>query len=228
MAGKQFTLYSHQSGPNPWKVVIILKELGLEYNTVWVDMNTGEHKREPYTKLNPNGRMPTLIDHSNGDFKIWESGAIIEYLLGKYDPSKKLGFEKFEDEMLARQWLYFQASGQGPYYGQAMVFQYFFPEKLPGAIERYQNETKRVLMVLNTYLTDNKVDFLVNNRLSYADLSFFMWNTLLGAALPGQDWKAEYPAVAKWDAAVAARPSVVATLAEQKAAKEAQAAAAAK
>jgi glutathione S-transferase len=221
---KQFTLYSHQSGPNPWKVAIILEELGLEWNTIWVDMNTGEHKRKPYTDLNPNGRMPVLIDHSNNDFKLWESGAIIEYLIAKYDTTHKLSFTKFEDEALAKQWLYFQVSGQGPYFGQAMVFLYFFPEKLPGAIERYQNETKRVLMVLENYLKDNNTPYLVNGKLSYADLSFFMWNTLLPAALGSEDWKTEYPTVSKWNDSIAARPAVQKILAIQKAAKEEQAA----
>jgi len=112
----QFTLYVH-GGPNPWKVVIILEELGLSYRAVHVDANAGDHKKPPYTTLNPNGRMPTLIDHGNDDFVIWESGAIILYLIEKYDTEKKLSFDKFESNAIAKQYLMFQMSGQGPYFG---------------------------------------------------------------------------------------------------------------
>lgn len=73
-----------------------------------------EHKKKPYTDLNPNGRMPTLIDHSNNDFVIWESGAIILYLVGKYDKEHKISFEDFEQTMIANQYLMFQMSGSSP------------------------------------------------------------------------------------------------------------------
>jgi glutathione S-transferase len=116
MATPQFTLYVH-NGPNPWKVVIILEELGLTYKTVPVDTTDGANRKPPYVLLNPNGRMPTLVDHSNNDFTIWESGAIILYLIEKYDTEKKLSFESFESNALAKQYLMFQMSGQGPYFG---------------------------------------------------------------------------------------------------------------
>jgi len=123
----QFTLYTHV-GPNPWKVVIILEELGLSYCTVSVDTSSGDHKKPPYTTLNPNGRMPTLVDHANGNFVIWESGAIILYLVEKYDTEKKLSFEKFESNAIAKQYLMFQMSGQGPYFGIV-----FYPSALGSA-----------------------------------------------------------------------------------------------
>lgn len=111
--GKQFSLYVHL-GPNPWKVAIILNELGFQdaYECIPVNAKEGDHKKAPYTNLNPNGRMPTLIDHHNNDFVIWESGAIIYYLIEKYDTQHKISFEKFEDKALAMQYLIFQVSGE--------------------------------------------------------------------------------------------------------------------
>lgn len=146
---KHFTLYSHRGGPNPWKVAIVLEELGLDYHTIFVEIGT-ENKQPPYTTLCPNGRLPTLVDHKNNDFAIWESGAIILYLVGKYDPERKLSFgAEGDDAARAVQWLMFQMSGelhlgggvvvwllrdladgvlgQGPYYGQAMWFSKYNP-----------------------------------------------------------------------------------------------------
>lgn len=108
--GKQFTLYSHKQGPNPWKVAMILEELGLSYHNTFIP--TGSVKLAPYTNICPNGRLPAMIDHYNNDFSIWESGAIILYLVGKYDPEEKIGFKDFNDNAKAVQWLMFQMSGR--------------------------------------------------------------------------------------------------------------------
>ena len=94
--------------------MFVLEELGLTYESVYLDFQKGEHKAPEYTKYNPNGRIPALIDHHNGDFVIWESDAIMLYLTDKYDTEKKLTFEdgtKEKAELI--QWLFFQASGQG-------------------------------------------------------------------------------------------------------------------
>lgn len=129
--GKQFTLYGSPTGPNPWKVAIILEELGLEYNNIRLDLqksisptppplfsNTNslpdEQKQAPFTTLNPNGRVPALVDHSNNDFTIWESGAIILYLVGKYDKDHKISFPDFDTTAIANQYLMFQMSGSSP------------------------------------------------------------------------------------------------------------------
>lgn len=133
--GKQFTLFV-SGGPNPWKVVIVLEELGLTYKTVVVDVSKGiyilvptwkffffffplthrigllgENKAPEFTKLNPNGRLPALVDHSNNDFTIWESGAIMLYLVGKYDTEHKISFADFDSTAIANQYLMFQMSG---------------------------------------------------------------------------------------------------------------------
>lgn len=107
--GEQFTLYSHALGPNPWKVAMILEELGLTYHTVFVEFS--DVKSAPYTNLCPNGRLPTIVDHHNDNLTIWESGAIILYLVERYDPDEKMGFKDRNDNAKAVQWLMFQMSG---------------------------------------------------------------------------------------------------------------------
>ena len=91
----------------------MLEELGLTYESVYLDFNKGEQKAAPHTSLNPNGRIPTLVDHQNGDFTIWESDAILLYLTDKYDPEKRLTVAGEKDKYALVQWLFFQASGQG-------------------------------------------------------------------------------------------------------------------
>lgn len=107
------TLYSHRSGPNPWKVAIVLDELSLPYTTVSIEMD-GSQQASPYIDLCPNSRMPALIDHSNNDYTIWGSGAIILYIVSKYDTEHKISFSKAMDNELTGQglqWLMFQISG---------------------------------------------------------------------------------------------------------------------
>ena len=110
LPSRPLTLYGH-AGPNPFKVTIILNELGIPYNTNNIAMT--DVKNAEYTAINPNGRLPALYD-PNTDITLWESGAIIEYLIEKYDPEHRLSFEKESTEAWhAKQWLFFQATGQG-------------------------------------------------------------------------------------------------------------------
>ncbi|RYO79636.1 hypothetical protein DL766_010589 [Monosporascus sp. MC13-8B] len=123
-----------KGGANPPKVAIILEELGVPYEivkTMFADI-----KKPEYLAINANGRMPAIKDPNNGDLVLWESGAIIEYLVERYDTAHGLGFEPGSHEAQhARQWLFYQATGQGLYYGQASWFTFFHPEKLPSAVE---------------------------------------------------------------------------------------------
>lgn len=99
-----------------------------------------------------------------------ESDAIILYLVDKYDTEHKISVADGKDRYTQLQWLFFQASGQGPYFGQLAWFKFHHSEKIPSAVERYQNEVKRVLSVLNGVLS--KQDWLVAGKLTVADLSF--------------------------------------------------------
>ncbi|GJE90989.1 glutathione S-transferase [Phanerochaete sordida] len=206
--GKQVTLYTHDRGPNGWKVAIVLEELGLTYESKFLDFNTGEHKAPDFVKLNPNGRIPAIIDHKNNDFIIWESNAIIQYLVDRYDIAHKVSVAPGTDEYYTQlQWLYFQASGQGPYFGQIAWFIMMHPEKVPSVIERYRNEVRRVLGVLESVLS--KQEWLVAGKPTVADFTFLPWNDIAEARLfESFDFAKEFPATAKWHKKLLERPAV--------------------
>ncbi|KAL1941750.1 hypothetical protein VTO73DRAFT_6750 [Trametes versicolor] len=209
-SGKQFTLHGGVIGPNPLKVAVVLEELGLEYDVVNINIQVGEQKNPEYLKLNPNGRVPALVDHSNGDFTIWESDAILLYLVENYDKEHKLSVADVNEKFKLIQWLFFQASGQGPYFGQAVWFMKYHQEKLPSAIERYQKEILRVLGVLESVLS--KQEWLVGGKLTVADISFITWNEMaIGFGLQGVEGgnvEKEFPNVYKWHQKLVTRPVV--------------------
>ena len=132
--------------PNGWKASIALEELELPYKVTPIALNKNEQKEDWYVTLNPNGRIPTIVDHDNGDFAVFESGAILIYLAektGKLMPRDEKG------RSLVVQWLMFQMGGIGPMMGQANVFFRYAPEKIPYAIDRYQRECRRLFEVLD-------------------------------------------------------------------------------
>ncbi|GAA5926368.1 glutathione S-transferase family protein [Sporobolomyces koalae] len=211
----QFTLYSHAGGPNGWTVAFLLKALGLSYETKYLQFDKQEQKAAEFVKLNPNGRIPALVDHQNNDFVVWESKACLKYLVAKYDAEKKFTVTGIEEETILDQWLFFQASGQGPYFGQAAHFKMFAPEKIQYGIERYAKEVQRVLSVLESVLS--KQEWLVGNKLTIADISFITWNNFgLHALLPeGVDGQKEFPSVTKWHQKLLEQPYVAEVLKEK-------------
>lgn len=155
--------------PNGHKVTIALEEMELEYTTHRIDLGAKEQKEDWFLKLNPNGRIPTIVDRDNDDFAVFESGAILIYLAektGQFMPQDSKG------RSLVLQWLMFQMGGVGPMQGQANVFHRYAPEKIPYAIERYQNECRRLYEVLNTRLADN--EYLAGDY-SIADIATWPW-----------------------------------------------------
>lgn len=121
---------------------MILEELGLDHEVVPTKMS--EVKDPDYLQINPNGRIPAIHDPNTG-LTLWESGAIVEYLIERYDTEHRLSFAAGTNESyLAKQWLFFQVSGQGPYYGQVAWFKNYHSEKVPSAVERYVKEVKRL------------------------------------------------------------------------------------
>ncbi|KAI0868101.1 glutathione S-transferase [Hypoxylon argillaceum] len=170
-------VYSCGPAPNPYKVAFVLEELGLPWK--FESLPLPDLKKEPYTNLNPNGRVPTLVD-PNKDIVIWESGAIAEYLVEEYDKDAKLHYTTLKEKSATRSWQYFQVSGQGPYFGQLGWFEKHHPERLPSAIERYKNEVKRVIGVIDGHLAKNGTDFLVGGRVTYADLMFIPYFKSVG------------------------------------------------
>jgi GST-like protein len=155
--------------PNGWKASIALEELGLEYRVRRISFDKKEQKEAWYLKLNPNGRIPTIVDHDNGGFAVFESGAILIYLAEK---TGKLLPKDVKGRSLAIQWLMFQMGGIGPMMGQANVFYRYAPEKIPYAIERYQREVRRLLEVLDTRL--GEAEYLGGDY-SIADIATWSW-----------------------------------------------------
>ena len=155
--------------PNGHKVSIALEELELPYSVRAIDLSTLEQKSEEFLALNPNGRIPVIIDHDNEDFVVFESGAILLYLAektGKLMPTE----EKARSRVI--QWLMFQMGGVGPMMGQANVFHRYAPERIEYAINRYQTESRRLLAVLDSQLQDN--EYLAGDY-SIADIANFSW-----------------------------------------------------
>ena len=120
-------------------------------------------KKPPFEKLNPNGRVPVIEDPNTG-ITLWESGAIVEYLVETYDTKHSLTYASSPEKHFVKQWLHFQMSGQGPYFGQAAWFEKFHPEKIESAKERYKNEIKRVLKVLDKHLETSGKGYLVGDK----------------------------------------------------------------
>ncbi|CAG8893225.1 unnamed protein product [Penicillium egyptiacum] len=202
-------LYSHHRGPNPWKVAIMFEELNIPYETRHIDFS--EVKKEPYVKLNPNGRLPTIDDPNTG-LQIWESGAIVEYLIDTYDKDHRLSYNTFSEQWQLKQWLFFQVSGQAPYYGQAAWFIRAHTEKIQSVIDRYVDEIRRVTGVLESVLQTR--EWLVGDKCTYADLSFIAWQRW-APRYGGEDIYENFPHVGAWMARMKARPSVQKVLADQ-------------
>lgn len=185
--------------PNGQKISIALEELGLPYRVHALSFDRKEQKAPEYLKINPNGRIPAIVDTENEDFAVFESGAILLYLAektGRLLPADAKG------RSTVIQWLMFQMGGVGPMQGQANVFFRYFPEKLQGAIDRYQNETRRLYEVLDTRL--GEVEYLAGDY-SIADIATYPWVRIhdwSGVSVEGLSH------LQRWMAALAARPAV--------------------
>lgn len=155
--------------PNGHKVSIMLEELGLAYKVRPMCLERKEQREAWYLRLNPNGRIPAIVDHDNEDFVVFESGAILIYLAekcGRLLPPDQRGRSQ------VIQWLMFQVANIGPMLGQASVFHRYAPEKIPYAIQRYQRESRRLMEVLDGRLRER--EYIVD-QYSIADIAVFPW-----------------------------------------------------
>lgn len=185
--------------PNGHKVSIALEELGLPYTLKPLDLTAGEQKRPDFLAINPNGRIPAIVDHGAGGFAVFESGAVLIYLAektGRLMPTDPQGRSR------VLQWLMFQMGGVGPMMGQANVFFRYFPEKIPAVIDRYQGESKRLFRVLDGQLKDH--EFLAGDY-SIADIANWAWvRTHRWSGVDIHD----LPHLRRWRDAIRARPAV--------------------
>jgi GST-like protein len=185
--------------PNGWKVSIMLEELGVPYKLTPISLTDRQQKEDWYVALNPNGRIPTLVDHDEEDFAIFESGAILIYLaekFGRFLPTDTKGRSR------VIQWLMWQMSALGPMMGQATVFSRYFDEKLPAVIERYARESRRLFEIMDAQL--GRSEYLAGDY-SIADIACFPW-------VRGHDWACVdvtgLDNLMGWFDAIAARPPV--------------------
>ena len=157
------------STPNGHKVSCLLEALEMPYKVHAINLAEGEQLKSDFLKISPNGRIPAIVDTDNDDLSIFESGAIMLYLAekaGKLIPSDINGRAKVVE------WLMFQMGGIGPMMGQANVFFRYFPEKIQPAIDRYQNESRRLFEVLNKQLSTNE---WIAGEYSIADIANWCW-----------------------------------------------------
>lgn len=185
--------------PNGHKASIALEEMALKYQLHVLSFDKKEQKAPEFLAINPNGRIPAIVDRDNDNFAVFESGAILWYLAektGLFLPTEA------KQRSVALQWLMFQMGGVGPMQGQANVFYRYFPEKIPAAIQRYQNETRRLYEVLNTRL--EQAEYLAGEY-SVADMATYPWVALYewaGISVEGLEH------LQRWLDAVAQRPAV--------------------
>jgi glutathione S-transferase len=162
------TLYTSPT-PNGHKASVTLEELGLAYDVKPVDLGKNQQKEEWFLKINPNGRIPAIVDRDAGDFAVFESGAIMIYLAekaGRLLPADAKGRSR------VIQWLMFQMGGVGPMMGQANVFFRYWPEKIQPVIDRYQGESRRLFTVLDRRL--GEAEWLADD-FSIADIANWCW-----------------------------------------------------
>ncbi len=189
------TLYTAGT-PNGWKVSIALEELELPYEVHAIDLSKLQQKEPWFLEINPNGRIPAIVDDG---FPIFESGAILVWLAEK---TGRLMPQDAQGRSRVMQWLMFQMGGVGPMMGQANVFYRYAPEKIPFAIERYQRESRRLFEVLESQLA--KTEYLAGDY-SIADIANWSWvhtHRWSGASVEG------LPNLDRWLHAIGARQAV--------------------
>jgi GSH-dependent disulfide-bond oxidoreductase len=206
---QKIQLYSLAT-PNGQKVSVALEEMKIDYDAHKIDIMKGDQFTESFKKINPNSKIPAIVDPQGPDgqpLSVFESGAILMYLAeksGKLLPQDP----RLRSETL--QWLFFQVGGVGPMFGQFGHFFKYAKDQCdhPYPVDRYTKETKRLLNVIDTRL--NKRDFLVGDQLTIADIATFPWVVCLGMYYEASEalQLAEYKNVNRWMMQLIERPAV--------------------
>src|SRR6185312_1888056 len=196
--------FYYSGAPNPMKVALMLEETGLEYEPVPVDTRKGEQHKPDYLAINPNAKVPAIVD---GDIKVFDSGAILMYLAektGKFLPAKS---DKSRAELLS--WMFFVSSGVGPYSGQSVHFRNYAPEKNEYAINRYAYEAQRHFAILNDRLAKNK--YVLGDTYIIVDMNVWGWARLMPNILGEGAW-AKFANLKRLVDEVSARPAAAKAL----------------
>ena len=194
--------------PNGHKITLFLEEAQVEYRIVPVNITKGDQFKAEFLARSPNNRMPMIIDEApadgGGPLSVFESGAILRYLA---DKTGRFGGEGLRGRTAVDEWLFWQVGGLGPMAGQLGHFAQFATEKIPYAIQRYSEETLRLLGVMDKRLEGNA--FLAGDAYTIADMASYPWARAIAAAGMGAD-KAH---LKRWLDAIAARPATAAAYA---------------
>ncbi|GAA5897077.1 glutathione S-transferase family protein [Sporobolomyces salmoneus] len=199
--------------PNGLKVNIALEELNalgtpIKFKEHSIDFGKNEQKEPWFLEICPNGRIPAVIDRSNNNLAIWETGSILRYIAEKYDTEHKLHFDNLEDQTEMYNWVFFQHGGYGPMIRQAGHFLNAAPEKVPYAAKRYLEESARLLDVYEKRLSQGDREYLVGKgkgKFSYADIVIFPWIRAHPYSLGLASLEKDYPNIVQWMDRISAR-----------------------
>jgi GSH-dependent disulfide-bond oxidoreductase len=192
--------FYYSLAPNPMKVALFFEEAGLPYEPIPVDTRKGEQHKPEYLAINPNAKVPAIVD---GDATVFDSGAILLYLAektGKFLPDNT---PKARGELLS--WLFFVASGVGPYSGQAVHFKNYAPEPMPYALNRYMFEAKRHYGIINARL--GKGRYMLGDKYTIVDMALWGWARNVPMIMGDAAWT-EWPNLKRLIDEINARPAV--------------------
>jgi GSH-dependent disulfide-bond oxidoreductase len=191
--------FYYSGAPNPTKIALFLEEAGLEYEPIPVDTRRGDQHKPDYLAVNPNAKVPAIVD---GDATVFDSGAILLYLgekTGKFMPAKT---DKARGELLS--WMMFVASGVGPYSGQSVHFRVYAPEKNEYAINRYAFEAQRHFGIINDRLGKGK--YMLGDSYTIVDMNVWGWARLIPNVLGEKGWE-KFPNLKRLTDEISARPA---------------------
>ena len=197
--------FYYSGAPNPTKVALFLEEAGLLYEPIAVDTRKGDQHKADYLAINPNAKVPAIVD---GDTTVFDSSAILLYLgekTGKFMPAKT---DKARGELLS--WMMFVASGVGPYSGQSVHFRNYAPEKIEYAINRYAFEAQRHFGIIDARLSKNK--YMLGDTYTIVDMNVWGWARLLPNVL-GEGAAAKFPNLKRLSDEINARPAAAKAIA---------------
>jgi len=191
--------FYYSGAPNPTKIALFLEEAGLPYEPIAVDTRKGDQHKPEFLKINPNAKVPAIVD---GDATVFDSSAILLYLAektGKFLPAKT---DKARGELLS--WMFFVASGVGPYSGQSVHFRVYAPEKIAYAINRYAYEAQRHFGIINERLAKNK--YMLGDTYTIVDMNVWGWARLIPNVLGEKGWE-QFPNLKRLTDEISARPA---------------------
>ena len=193
--------FYYSGAPNPTKIALFLEEAGLPYEPIAVDTRKGDQHKPDYLAVNPNAKVPAIVD---GDAVVFDSSAILLYLgekTGKFMPAKT---DKARGELLS--WMMFVASGVGPYSGQSVHFRVYAPEKNEYAINRYAFEAQRHFGIIEARLAKSK--YMLGDTYTIVDMNVWGWARLIPNVIGAEAW-AKFPNLKRLVDEISARPAAV-------------------